>query len=77
MCPPPACPLALAHVALAHVALAHVALAHVAQGWFDTFGKTGESGFVDGETAEDRARRVTVQPARSFTICTSGVANGY
>jgi hypothetical protein len=52
--------------ALAHVALAHVALAHVAQGRFDTFGRVGQSGFVDGGSAEDRARRVTVQPAPLF-----------
>ena len=64
MCPPV---LARARARLRTHALAHVALAHVAQGRLDTFGRVGQSGFVDGGKAEDRARRVTVQPARSFT----------
>ena len=65
MCPPP-CALAHACARLRTHALAHVALAHVAQGRFDTFGRVDQSGFVDGGSAEDRARRVTVQPASLF-----------
>jgi hypothetical protein len=58
-------------------ALAHVAHAHVAQGRLDTFGRADQSGFVDSETAEDRARRVTVQPAPLFNnLARDGVANG-